>query len=105
MSSLRNSLSQYWLNIQGSLFPWLKEALGELTEKQQKLVTVLEVIRVEEFLSAGRGYPGRPSEDRSAIARAFVAKAIYNLPTTRCLLDRLACDPKLRQNMWLGKRE
>ena len=31
MNQLRETLSQYWLDIQGSLFPWLKEELGELT--------------------------------------------------------------------------
>jgi len=30
-------LSQTWLTIQGTLFPWLKEELAELTEKQQSL--------------------------------------------------------------------
>jgi hypothetical protein len=37
MSRLRESLAQYWLAIQESLFPWLKEELGELTEKQCQL--------------------------------------------------------------------
>jgi len=97
MSNLKDSLSQYWLNIQGSLFPWLKEELGELSDKQQKLVTALELIRVEEFLPSGRGYVGRPSDDRSSIARAFIAKSIYNMPTTRYLLDRLSSDQKLRR--------
>jgi len=31
------TLSQYWLKIQSSLFPWLEEQLGELTEKEQKI--------------------------------------------------------------------
>jgi NTP pyrophosphatase (non-canonical NTP hydrolase) len=31
------TLSQTWLNIQTSLFPWLSEELGELTDKQQEL--------------------------------------------------------------------
>jgi len=47
---LLENLSQYWLTIQGTLFPWLKEELGELTEKQQLLITVLEMIRIEEHL-------------------------------------------------------
>jgi hypothetical protein len=97
MSSLRESLAQYWLNIQGSLFPWLKEELGELTEKQQQLVSILEMVRVEEFLCQGGSFPGRPPEDRTAIARAFIAKQVYNMPTTRVLLDRLESDEKLRR--------
>ena len=60
MSSLLEGLSQTWLTIQGTLFSWLKEELGELTEKQQKLITVLEVIRLENYLSNSRGFVGCP---------------------------------------------
>lgn len=35
---LPESLSQYWLKIQRSLFPHLEEELGELTEKQGQLL-------------------------------------------------------------------
>ena len=41
--------------------------------------------------------PGRPAKDRAAIARAFVAKAVYDMPTTRVLLDRLATEVSLRR--------
>ena len=44
-----------------------------------------------------RGFPGRPSEDRAAIAKAFVAKMVYNLPTTRALIKRLQNDISLRR--------
>ena len=97
MNQLRETLSQYWLNIQGSLFPWLKEELGELTEKLQQLVTTLELVRVEEFLCKAYSLPGRPPADRSAIARAFVAKMVYDMPTTRALIERLESDPQLRR--------
>ena len=97
MSRLRDTLSQTWLNIQGSLFPWLTEELGPLTNKQQELVTTLEIVRIEEFIYSSRGFPGRPPKDRTAIARAFVAKVVYNMPTTRSLLDRLATDSALRR--------
>jgi hypothetical protein len=40
---------------------------------------------------------GRPPKERAAIARAFVAKAVYNMPTTRALLDRLESDKNLRR--------
>ena len=97
MSMLHDRLAQGWLNIQGSLFPWLKEELGELTQKQQELVTTLEMIRIEEFIISSYGYPGRPPQDRGPIARAFIAKMVYNMPTTRILLDRLKTDISLRR--------
>lgn len=97
MSKLRNRLSQQWLTIQGSLFSWIIEELGPLTKKQQELVTTLEMLRIEAFIYSSRGYPGRPPEDRTAIARAFVAKMVYNLPTTRMLLERLQSDISLRR--------
>jgi len=95
--ALAKTLSQYWLRIQSSLFPWLEEELGEMTEKEQKLVTTLELIRIERFTALSRSLRGRPPKERAAVARAFVAKAVYNMPTTRALLDRLACDKKLRR--------
>ncbi len=50
MNQLREALSQYWLNIQGSLFPWLKEEFGELTEKGQQPVMTRELVPVDEFI-------------------------------------------------------
>jgi hypothetical protein len=95
--TLIGTISQSWLRIQGSLFPWLEEQLGELTEKEQKLVTTLELIRIERFTACSRSMRGRPPKERAAVARAFVGKAVYNMPTTRALLDRLACDKRLRR--------
>jgi len=91
------TISQYWFRMQSSLFPWLEEQLGELTEKEQKLVTTLELIRIERFTAFNRNLRGRPPKERAAVARAFVTKVVYNMPTTRALLDRLACDKKLRR--------
>lgn len=91
-------LSQFWSRIQGFLFPWLKEVLGPLTEKQQQLITVLEIARIEEFIRTFPGtWPGRPECDRRAIARAFVAKAVYNMTLTNQLIDRLHTDKALRR--------
>jgi transposase len=94
---LSDKLSQCWHMIQGNLFPWLQEELGPLTEKQQQLITVLELTRVEEFIPSYNGYVGRPQDDRCAIARAFIAKAIYNMGTTSQLIDRLSTDKALRR--------
>ena len=38
-------LSSIWERIQRSLFPFLEEELGLMTEKQQKLVSIVEIIK------------------------------------------------------------
>ncbi|HIJ83051.1 MAG: Transposase domain [Magnetococcales bacterium] len=87
----------YWLTIQGNLFPWLEEEIGPLTKKQKQLVTVLEMVRLEEFLRSWLGLVGRPLSDRAALAQSFIAKAVYQIKTTRMLIDRLKSDKKLRR--------
>ena len=95
--SLPGTLSQFWLTIQGTLFPWLEQELGELSQKQKQLVSILELLQVESCLASLSATRGRPREDRGALARSFVAKAVYNLGTTRQMLERLASDPTLRR--------
>ncbi len=97
MSHLRECFAPVWLSIQSTLFPWVEDELGPLTEKQQQLVHTLEIVRVEDHLPQRFNVPGRPAKDRAAIARAFVAKAVYDMPTTRVLLDRLATEVSLRR--------
>lgn len=97
MGQLTTNLSQYWDKIQGTLFYWLKEELDPLTAKQQQLVTILEVIRIEQFLPDLFGSVGRPQKARSAIARSFVAKTVYNMGTSTILIERLQTDINLRR--------
>lgn len=97
MSRLTTTLSQYWGKIQGSLFPWLEEELNPLTKKQQQLIEILELIRVEEFLPNPFRCEGRPQKTRSAIARSFVAKMIYNMNSTVDLIERLKTDKNMRR--------
>ena len=97
MNQTRNRLSSIWNHFQTTLFPWLQEELGELTDKQKQLVEVLELVQIETHLPYVGRVPGRPPESRSAIARAFVAKAVYNMSTTEVLLDQLASNIKLRR--------
>jgi transposase len=97
MSKLGQTLSQYWSKIQGTLFPQLEEELDPLTEKQQQLTTILEVVRIEQFIPDYRGYEGRPRKTRTAIARSFIAKMVYNMATTRALWERLHSDKNLRR--------
>src|ERR1700704_2731955 len=94
---LRETLSNTWDHIQGFLFPRLREEIGPLTAQHERLVIVLEVAKIEAFVQMWPGLPGRPPQDRHALARAFVAKAGLDLPTTSSLIERLAVDAALRR--------
>jgi len=91
-------LSRIWAGIQRTLLPFLREELGPLDERLQRLVALLEVIRIEDFVPApAQGYRGRPADDRRPLARAFVAKAVLNHPTTRGLIEDLERSAPLRR--------
>ena len=81
---LRDTLARKWEQIQGSLFPWIIEEIGEISEKQQQLISILELLRVEEYTLSSNALVGRAESDRSPIARSFVAKAVYNMPQQEC---------------------
>ena len=96
--SLKETLSTYWLHVQEELLPWLNETTcGPLNEHHRQLITVLGMARIEAFLPGWPGLPGRPMSERSALARAFVAKAVFNFPTTRLLIEMLSADKTLRR--------
>jgi hypothetical protein len=94
--TLRQQLSRFSHILQKELFPSLESELGEISETGRRLVAALELIPLNRFIPSSQGWNGRPPRDRNAIARAFVAKAIYNLPRTSDLLERLASDEQLR---------
>jgi len=95
-ATLKNRLTQFWCHVQEGLFPFLAEMDIELTPPLKQVVTVLELLEIERFLPSYAGV-GRPAKDRVALARAFVAKATLNLPTTEALIDRLHADQPLRR--------
>ena len=95
--TLRQQLTQFAHVLQNQLFPVVEEAVGQLDHTARRLVAVLELIRLARFVPASRGWIGRPSKDRLAIACAFVAKAVYGFPLTRQLLERLQQDAQLRR--------
>ncbi len=100
---LRETLSDYWLTIQGQLFPWLEEELGPLGERHGQFVTLLELVRPETFVGHWPGVPGCPRKDRCALARAFMAKAVFNIPQTAMLIERLGVDKTLRRLCGWGR--
>jgi hypothetical protein len=94
---LRELLTSTWRHIQGSLFPQLAEEVGPLTGQHKRVIVVLDMARMEAFVTGWSGLPGRPPADRQALARAFVAKAVLGLPQTNQLIDRLFADTTLRR--------
>jgi hypothetical protein len=95
--SLVERLPSLWCRFQQNLFPFLNEEVGPLTETHHRLVIVLDVACIEAFVHAWPGLPGRPPAERRPLARAFVAKSILNLSTTKSLIERLLADKALRR--------
>jgi hypothetical protein len=102
-----SSLFDVWHTIQHTLFPWLEEELDPLTEKQQEFVRVIELAEVQKHMSPYRWQGvGRKRNDRLAILEAFVAKAVYNIPTTKALIAYLHDSTNLRRLCgWESKGE
>ena len=85
-----NIISQIWYRIQTKLFPYLDGGLEEeLTDKQREFVSILELTRIEDSIRAPWWSRGRPVKDRKALARAYIGKMVYNLTTTRELMELL----------------
>jgi hypothetical protein len=98
MDATRRALiMQRWTVIQHELLPELKNEVGALTPKLEKVIHTLEWVRVEEFVSASWCGTGRPPHERSWLANAFVAKAVLGLATTAGLIERLTVDRALRR--------
>jgi hypothetical protein len=91
-------LSQIWFEVQEVLFPFIEKEIEEpMTEKLKQLVTTLELIRIEDMVKVPEYWHGQSPKKRKQIARAFIAKAVYNMHTTRELIDRLKISPALRR--------
>jgi hypothetical protein len=93
--TFRNKLSQIWFNIHRDLFPLIEDQIGELSPLHKRLVSVLELIRFEQHIADSSWNLGRPSYNRRAFARAFVAKVVFKLTTTKQLVEYLKKDKQL----------
>ena len=94
-----SGISKMWnkiLNLESTLFPALKEEfrLEELSHKEQKLIKILDFAQIEKNVTIV-SITNTP-KDREECARAFIAKSVYNIQTTRDLIDRLHSDKILR---------
>lgn len=93
----RQFLMQFAHVVQQELFPSVEAAIGALSPQLRLLTSVVSLLPLGRLLAARRADTGRPAKDRAALATAFIAKAILNLPTTRDLIQRLQADQALRQ--------
>jgi hypothetical protein len=96
---LAQAVSRLMGNLQRSLFPRLEDCWQRpLSEKEQRLVSILEIVQVEKHIpkSASHQWLGRKLREREAIARSFVAKAVYSHPFTRTTIEALGGMPNLR---------
>ena len=94
---LRETLSNRWDHVQNFLFPHLRDEVGPMTPLHQRVAFVFDFAAFEACIRTFDGLPGRPLKDRFALARAFVAKAVMNIPTTSALIERLRSDATLRR--------
>lgn len=97
MSALAE-LGNLWHTIEAWLFPVLEDELGELDDRHREFVAVCEICSPRKHLAAYRWVGnGCPPKDRLALCKAFIAKAVWDFPTTRDLIDAVRHRPTLRR--------
>ena len=85
-----NALFRLWISIQQELFPRLEEVLEPLSEREKEFVRIAELAEVDEHMGPYRWIGnGRKPKDRKGMALSFIAKAVWNFPTTEALISYL----------------
>ena len=95
--SLRGTLSSYWYALQQEPSPRLEIGFGPLGGRYRILVAVIKLVSLETLLPSMSSLSGRPPQGRAALARAFIAKAVFDIPTTRALIGLLQVDRTLHR--------
>lgn len=92
------SLASFNVQLQRQLFPMLEEELGPLTALDVEFSALLALADVGRF---ARRYAwcgnGAPPHARVWLMQAFLAKSVYQFPTTAALREALAGRPALRR--------
>jgi hypothetical protein len=94
--SAKQQLTQFAYLLQTSLFPRVEQETGELSAAGKLLTAALAMIRLDRVLDNKRRL-GRRSEDRRALAAAFLAKSVYGCTTTRHTIEQLRSDHQMRR--------
>lgn len=94
-----NNLSKMYFNIQGRLFPMVEEEIGEISGKLQEFLRIIELLKPSRFIDRTLSWCGigRRMKSREKMLRAFFLKAVYDLPTTKVLIESLKGNATWRQ--------
>ena len=85
-----STLLAIWNTIQTQLFPSLEQELDPLSDKEREFIQVVSLLDLPSHMSQYRWHGfGRKKKSRINIAKAFVAKAVYNFETTDILIEYL----------------
>ena len=91
-------LTTIFHGLQRQLFPALTDELGELSALDQQFCAVISLTQLGRFTDSYEWCgEGRPPCARVWLAHAFIAKHVYQLPTTAALLEALRSRPTLRR--------
>lgn len=91
-------LATLFHGLQRQLFPALTEELGELSALDQQFCEVISLTQLGRFTGKYEwSGAGRPPCARVWLAHAFIAKHVYQFPTTGALLEALRARPLLRR--------
>jgi hypothetical protein len=91
-------LTTIFHGLQRQLFPALEEELGPLTALDQQFCEVVSLTDLGRFTQADEWCgEGRPPCRRLWLAHAFIAKSVYQFPTTGALIEALKTRPTLRR--------
>ena len=91
-------LTTIFHTLQRQLFPALEAELGALTALDQQFCEVISLTDLGRFTQTYEGCgEGRPPCPRVWLAHAFIAKSIYQFPTTGALIEALKTRPTLRR--------
>jgi hypothetical protein len=91
-------LTTMFHGLQRQLFPALEEELGPLTAPDQQFCEVISLTQLGRLTYDYEWYgEGRPPCSRTWLAHAFIAKHVFQFPTTGTLLHALQTRPTLRR--------
>ncbi len=85
-----STLFGIWNTIQTKLFPSLEQELDPLSEKEREFIEIVCLLDLPNHMRQYRWHGfGRKKKSRINIAKAFVAKSVYNFETTDILMEYL----------------